>query len=91
MYGDVDIDFPAGPSEVLIIADETGNPDYIAIDMMAQAEHDPNAACVLVTTSETIAMKVDQIIKEQLDDMERTEIISESLEKYGLNSYSTFN
>ena len=52
VYGDVDIDFPAGPSEVLIIADETGNADYIAIDMMAQAEHDPNAACVLVTTSE---------------------------------------
>ena len=51
VYGDVDIDFPAGPSEVLIIADETANPDYIAIDMMAQAEHDPNAACVLVTTS----------------------------------------
>ena len=43
VYGQVDIDFPAGPSEVLIIADETANPDYIAMDMMAQAEHDPNA------------------------------------------------
>ena len=72
VYGDVDIDFPAGPSEVLIIADDTGNPEYIAMDMMAQAEHDPNAACVLVTTSETIAMKVDQMIKEQLNDMERS-------------------
>jgi len=84
VYGYVDIDFPAGPSEVLIITDETGNPDYIAMDIMAQAEHDPNAACVLVTTSETIAMQVDQRINEQLNDMERAEIISESLEKYGL-------
>jgi len=84
VYGYVDIDFPAGPSEVLIITDETGNPDYIAMDIMAQAEHDPNAACVLVTTSETIAMQVDQRINEQLNDMERVEIISESLEKYGL-------
>ena len=84
VYGYVDIDFPAGPSEVLIITDETGNPDYIAMDIMAQAEHDPNAACVLVTTSEAIAMQVDQRIKEQLNDMERSEIISESLEKYGL-------
>jgi histidinol dehydrogenase len=84
VYGDVDIDFPAGPSEVLIIADDTGNPEYIALDMMAQAEHDPNAACVFVTTSEAIAMKVDQLIKEQLNNMERSEIIYESLEKYGL-------
>ena len=84
VYGDVDIDFPAGPSEVLIITDETGNPDYIALDIMAQAEHDPNAACVLVTTSEAIGIQVDQRIKEQLNDMERAEIISESLEKYGL-------
>ncbi len=84
VYGDVDIDFPAGPSEVLIIADDTGNPEYIAFDMMAQAEHDPNAACVLVTTSEAIAMKVDQLITQQLNDMKRSEIIYESLEKYGL-------
>ena len=84
VYGDVDIDFPAGPSEVLIIADETGNPDYIAIDMMAQAEHDPNAACVLVTTSESLGLKVDKIVNEQSGRMKRSEIITESLEKYGL-------
>ena len=84
VYGDVDIDFPAGPSEVLIIADENSNPDYIAIDLMAQAEHDPNAACVLVTTSETLALKVDQIINEKSVQMKRSEIITESLEKYGL-------
>src|SRR5664280_562590 len=84
VYGDVDIDFPAGPSEVLIIADETGNSDYIAMDMMAQAEHDPNAACVLVTTSKTIATKVDRSIKELVNRMQRSEIIIESLEKYGI-------
>ena len=84
VYGDVDIDFPAGPSEVLIIADETGNPDYIAMDMMAQAEHDPNAACVLVTTSKNIATKVDRSIKELVNRMQRSEIIIESLEKYGI-------
>jgi histidinol dehydrogenase len=84
VYGDVDIDFPAGPSEVLIIADETGDPEYIAIDMIAQAEHDPNAACVLVTTSETLALKVDKIVNEQSVQMKRNEIITESLEKYGL-------
>jgi len=84
VYGTVDIDFPAGPSEVLILADETANPDYIAMDMMAQAEHDPNASCVLVTTSKTIAMEVDQKIKEQINVMQRKKIISESLGKYGL-------
>ena len=84
VYGQVDIDFPAGPSEVLIIADETANPDYIAMDIMAQAEHDPNAACVLVTTSKTISNQVNARINSQIMDMERSEIISESLEKYGL-------
>jgi histidinol dehydrogenase len=84
VYGTVDIDFPAGPSEVLILADDTANPDYIAMDMMAQAEHDPNASCVLVSTSEAIAMEVDQKIKEEIDGMQRKEIISESLGRYGL-------
>jgi histidinol dehydrogenase len=84
VYGDVDIDFPAGPSEVLIISDEYSDPEYIAIDLMAQAEHDPNAACVLVTTSETQALRVDQIINEKSGQMKRSEIITESLEKYGL-------
>jgi histidinol dehydrogenase len=84
VYGDVDIDFPAGPSEVLIIADETANPDYIAIDIMAQAEHDPNAACVLVTSSETLVNAVHKRINETVNDMERAEIIKESLDKYGL-------
>lgn len=83
VYGDVDIDFPAGPSEVLIIADGTANPEYIAIDLMAQAEHDPDAACVLVTTSEKLAESVNNIIKDEVESTSRKEIIEESLEKFG--------
>lgn len=83
VYGDVDIDFPAGPSEVLIIADEVANPDYIAIDLMAQAEHDPDAACVLVTTSEDLAESVNNIIEEEVESASRKEIIKESLDKFG--------
>ncbi|AUB59713.1 histidinol dehydrogenase [Methanobacterium subterraneum] len=83
VYGQVDIDFPAGPSEVLIIADETGNPDYIALDLMAQAEHDPQAASVLVTTSPKLAIAVNEKITEELPTMKRKEIISDSLEENG--------
>ena len=83
VYGDVDIDFPAGPSEVLIIADESANSEFIAYDMMAQAEHDPNAACALVTTSENIARRVNDNILEKIKYMQRSKIIAESLEKYG--------
>ena len=83
VYGDVDIDFPAGPSEVLIIADATANPEYIAIDLMAQAEHDPDAACVLVTTSQELAESVNNIIKDEVESASRKEIIKESLEKFG--------
>jgi len=83
VYGQVDIDFPAGPSEVLIIADATGNPDYIALDLMAQAEHDPQAASVLVTTSPKLASAVNEKITEELPTMKRKEIISDSLEENG--------
>lgn len=83
LYGEVDIDFPAGPSEVLIIADETAKPDYVALDLMAQAEHDPNAASVLVTTSRELAESVSREIDKKLPEMERKEIITESLDKYG--------
>ena len=83
VYGDVDIDFPAGPSEVLILADETANAEFIAYDMLAQAEHDPNAACALVTTSGDIASKVNDNILEKIKYMQRSKIIEESLEKYG--------
>jgi histidinol dehydrogenase len=84
VYGDVDIDFPAGPSEVLIITDETANAEFIAIDMMAQAEHDPEAASVLVTTSQKLAVEVEKIINMEIKSAPREEIIKQSLHKYGL-------
>lgn len=84
VYGHVDIDFPAGPSEVLIIADETANPNYIALDLLAQAEHDPQAASVLVTTSQELAEKVAINVQTELPNMERREIIEESLTVNGL-------
>lgn len=83
VYGQVDIDFPAGPSEVLIIADESGNPEYIALDLLAQAEHDPQAASVLVTTSSELATIVKNKVEENLPHMKRKKIIAESLEKNG--------
>jgi histidinol dehydrogenase len=83
VYGDVDIDFPAGPSEVLIIADQSANAEYIAIDMMAQAEHDPDAASVLVTISKDLAREVDKIITQEIKSAPRNEIITQSLDKYG--------
>lgn len=84
VYGQVDIDFPAGPSEVLIIADESADPAFIAMDIMAQAEHDPNAACALVTNSQTLAREVDDHIETKLNTMERSKIIREALESHGL-------
>ncbi|MDI6702808.1 histidinol dehydrogenase [Methanothermobacter wolfeii] len=84
VYGDVDIDFPAGPSEVLIIADETADPDYIAYEILAQAEHDPQAASVLVTDSEGLAEDVNDRVRENIKYMERATIIEESLERYGM-------
>lgn len=83
VYGDVDIDFPAGPSEVLIIADEKANAEYITYDLMAQAEHDPNAACVLVTTSAELALQVQKEVSNKIKYTQRSKIIKESLEKYG--------
>jgi len=59
VYGKVDIDTPAGPSEILIIADESANPEFIQADLLAQAEHDPNAQCVVVTNSEKLAGQIE--------------------------------
>ncbi len=75
-----EIDFPAGPSEVLIIADDTANPLFIAADMLAQAEHDPNAVSVLVTTSVDVAVKVKVSLLEMAGTAKRKEIIQQSLE-----------
>ncbi len=79
----VDVDFAAGPSEVLIIADASANSAYVAADMLAQAEHDPAAAAVLVTTSQGLASKVCESIKEMLKGNPRSAIVRRALEKYG--------
>ena len=83
VYGQVDIEFPAGPSEVLILADDTAIPKYIATDILAQAEHDPNASCFLVTDSEKLANETDEIVKQLTEVAPRREIIEESLFKSG--------
>jgi histidinol dehydrogenase len=80
MYCGVAIDFPAGPSEVLIIADASARADFIASDMIAQAEHDPNAVSILVTPSDELAEKVMQEIEVQSKAANRNEIIHKSLE-----------
>ncbi|MEA3324722.1 MAG: histidinol dehydrogenase, partial [Euryarchaeota archaeon] len=74
------IDFPAGPSEVLIIADESANPDFIAADMVAQAEHDSNAVSILATTSEAVAEEAFELARSRSADAVRSEIIEKSLE-----------
>jgi histidinol dehydrogenase len=74
-----EIDFPAGPSEVLIIADETCNARMAASDMIAQAEHDPNAVSVIVTTSEKLALEVKAEVLKQAEETLRTEIVNTSL------------
>lgn len=83
VYGEVDIEFPAGPSEVLILADSTSNPEFLATDILAQAEHDPNASCFLVTNDENLALKTDEYVKEFSEKAVRHEIIEESLAKNG--------
>jgi histidinol dehydrogenase len=81
---DVAIDTPAGPSEVLIIADETANPNYIAADLLAQAEHDPQAWAILITTSETLASTVNDEVIRQMKSLSRLDVIKSSLKKGGL-------
>jgi len=78
-----EIDFPAGPSEIGVLADESANPAFIAADILAQAEHDPNAACVLVTTSERIAQEVGIEIEKQIEFAPRREIMEKALAHSG--------
>lgn len=82
-YGMVDIDMVAGPSEILIIADENANAKYVAADLMSQAEHDRLASAILVTTSEKLVESVNQELERQMSYLSRTDIIRESLENYG--------
>ena len=83
LYGIVDIDMIAGPSEILILADHKANPKYIAADLMSQAEHDKLASSILVTTSETIADATIAEIERQIKTLSRAEIIERSLKDFG--------
>ena len=83
LYGVVDIDMIAGPSEILIIADETANARYVAADLMSQAEHDVLAGAILLTNSQTLAEAVVAEIERQSADLSRRDIIAKSLADYG--------
>jgi len=82
VFGQVGIDSPAGPSEGMILADKTGNADFITIDLLSQSEHDPDAASILVTTSDELALKVSNKINKELPKLPRKEIITSSLSKH---------
>ncbi|MFZ5448436.1 MAG: histidinol dehydrogenase [Thermodesulfobacteriota bacterium] len=82
VFGQVDIDSPAGPSEALILADDTAVPRFVALDFLSQVEHDPEAAAVLVTTSADLAREVVEIITTELPYLPRREIIEAALSKY---------
>ncbi len=83
VYGHVSIDSIAGPSEILVIADETANPRYVAADLLSQAEHDELASAILITTSETLADKVSNYVDEFVSKLSRKEILEKSLDNYG--------
>jgi len=84
VYGHCDIDMLAGPSEILIIADENANPVYAAADMLSQAEHDPLACSILITTSQPLAEKIFAQVETQLEKLPRREIAAASIERNGL-------
>lgn len=81
--GTVGIDMVAGPSEILVIADETANPDYVAADLLSQAEHDPLASSILLTDNRELAQAVVSTISEQLSRLERRDIAKQSLDRFG--------
>ena len=83
VFGKVDIDMLAGPSEILIWADKKANPRYLACDLLSQAEHDVRASAILITTSASLAEKVKEEIKRELKDLNRREIIQEALRNQG--------
>ena len=83
VYGHVSIDSIAGPSEILVVADETANPRYVAADLLSQAEHDELASAILVTTSEKLAHEVSDQVDGFLKELSKAEIISKSLDNYG--------
>lgn len=83
VFGDVDIDMIAGPSEICVVADETAKPSYVALDLLSQAEHDELATAICITTSETFAERLQQEINTQVGKLERKAIIEVSLANNG--------
>jgi histidinol dehydrogenase len=83
LYGTVDIDMVAGPSEILIVADKTADPAFLAADLMSQAEHDKLASAILLSTSSDLAKQTLHEIEKQMKYLERKDIIKESLDNYG--------
>lgn len=83
LYGTVDIDMIAGPSEILIVADETAKPAYLAADLMSQAEHDRMASSILITTSEKLAAETVVELEKQMATLSRKDIIEEALTNFG--------
>ena len=83
VYGHVSIDSIAGPSEILVLADETANPEYVAADLLSQAEHDELASATLVTTSQKLAEEVSEWVDKFTAELERKEIIQKSLDNFG--------
>jgi len=83
VFGHVSIDSIAGPSEILVLADETANPRYVAADLLSQAEHDELASAILITTSERLAQQVSKEVEQFTAELSRKEIIEKSLENYG--------
>ena len=83
VYGHVSIDAIAGPSEIMVVADETANPRYVAADLLSQAEHDEMASAILVTTSEKLAREVSDQVDGFLKELSRADIIQKSLDNYG--------
>ena len=84
LFGKVGIDLIAGPSEIVVVADKNNNPNWIAMDLIAQAEHDEKSQCILITDDMTFAYKVKQIIKNHLPNFSRSKIIEKSLNKFGV-------
>lgn len=83
LYGTVDIDMIAGPSEILIVADKSANPKFLAADLMSQAEHDKMASAILLTTSEETANETAKELSRQMQPLERRDIIEQSLNDFG--------
>lgn len=81
VYGIVNIDMIAGPSEIVVIADETGNAEYIAADLLSQAEHDERATAICITTNIKLAKEVEREIERQLETLPRSEIARESIKE----------